>query len=248
MSTSSRGSALPIPFISTEQMREVDRLMVAEYGVLLLQMMENAGRSLATLARERFLGGDPRGSRVLALAGTGGNGGGGLACARWLSNWGAVVRVWTTGAAAQLGEAAAHQLRILERMGVPAEVVGERVDLSSADLVVDAIIGYSLLGDPRGPARTLIDAALGHGAPVLALDVPSGVDAGTGTVYSPAIKAAATMTLALPKEGLRATGAGRHVGEMYLADIGVPLGLYAEPSLGIAVGPIFAEREIVRVW
>ena len=237
-----------IPFITTEQMREVDRLMVEEYGVLLLQMMENAGRNLATLARERFLGGDPRGSGVLVLAGTGGNGGGGLACARWLSNWGAAVRVWTTATASRLTEAAAHQLRILERMGVAAEVAGERVELPPADLVVDAVIGYSLHGDPRGPARTLIHAALGHGGPVLALDVPSGVDSGTGTVYSPAIKAAATMTLALPKEGLRATGAGGHVGDLYLADIGVPPGLYAEASLGLEVGPVFAEREMVRVW
>ncbi len=65
-----------LPFISTEQMREVDRLMIEEYGILLIQMMENAGRNLAHLARRRFLDGDSQGSRVLMLAGTGGNGGG----------------------------------------------------------------------------------------------------------------------------------------------------------------------------
>ena len=80
-----------VPFITTDQMREVDRAMIEDYGISLVQMMENAGRNLAQLARQRFLDGDPRGRRVLVLAGTGGNGGGGLVCARRLRNWGAEV-------------------------------------------------------------------------------------------------------------------------------------------------------------
>ena len=66
-----------VPFLTTDQMREVDRLMVDEYGITLFQMMENAGRALARFARTRFLGGDASGQRVLVLAGSGGNGGGG---------------------------------------------------------------------------------------------------------------------------------------------------------------------------
>ncbi len=77
-----------IPFVTTDQMREVDRAMIDDYGITLLQMMENTGRELARLARSRFLGGDPRASRVEVLAGTGGNGGGGLVCARRLHGWG----------------------------------------------------------------------------------------------------------------------------------------------------------------
>jgi len=71
-----------IPFITTDQMREVDRAMIEDYGISLVQMMENAGRNLAQLARSRFLQGDPTGRRVLVLAGKGGNGGGGMVCAR----------------------------------------------------------------------------------------------------------------------------------------------------------------------
>jgi NAD(P)H-hydrate epimerase len=82
---------------------------------------------------------------------------------------------------------------------------------------------------------------------VLALDAPSGIDTTTGTVYDPAIRAAATMTLALPKEGLRADGVTRHVGELYLADIGVPPSLYAGAALGLEVGPIFASGDILRL-
>ncbi|MEE8157916.1 MAG: NAD(P)H-hydrate epimerase, partial [Dehalococcoidia bacterium] len=93
-----------LPYLTTEQMREVDRLMIEEYGILLIQMMENAGRNLAHLARRRFLDGDSQGSRVLVLAGTGGNGGGGLVCARHLRNQGADVRVFTTAGASRFAE------------------------------------------------------------------------------------------------------------------------------------------------
>jgi hypothetical protein len=84
-------------------------------------------------------------------------------------------------------------------------------------------------------------------APVLALDTPSGVDADTGTVLAPAVMAAATLTLALPKRGLAAPGAAACVGELYLADIGVPPARYAAPPLRLDVGPVFARAEIVRL-
>ena len=73
-----------IPFLTTDQMREVDRLMIEEYGLELIQMMENAGRNLAGAGRDLFLAGDPVGQRVAILCGTGGNGGGGLVAARRL--------------------------------------------------------------------------------------------------------------------------------------------------------------------
>lgn len=85
-----------VPFVTTEQMIEVDRAMIEDYGILLIQMMENAGRNLADLARARFLAGDPNGKRVAVLAGVGGNGGGALVCARRLANWGADVHVFIT--------------------------------------------------------------------------------------------------------------------------------------------------------
>ncbi len=87
-----------IPTVTTEQMREVDRAMVEDYGIDLLQMMENAGRNLAALARRRFLDGDVAGRRVIVLAGSGGNGGGGMVAARYLHNWGAEIDVLTTRA------------------------------------------------------------------------------------------------------------------------------------------------------
>ena len=239
---------IDVPFVTAEQMREVDRLMVEEYGVHLIQMMENAGRNLAALARRRFLGGDARGRRVLVLAGTGGNGGGGLACARWLHNWGANVTAFLSAPASRFKDVPGLQLDVLQRMGVPTAERGSANELPQADLILDALIGYSLRNAPSGSAAGLIDTANRHDAPVLALDVPSGVDSTTGTTHDPAISAAACLTLALPKEGLRAPGARAHVGELYLGDIGVPPELYARPALGLDVGSIFAQNEIVRLW
>jgi NAD(P)H-hydrate epimerase len=237
----------PIPWITTEQMVEVDRAMIEDLHIGLAQMMENAGRNLAHLARERFLGGDPRGKTVVVMAGSGGNGGGALVCARRLHAWGAQVEVFITRREGDFAPTPAHQLDILHRMRVPV-APAEAVDQApAAALVIDGVIGYSLDGAPRGGAGDLIRWANAQGAPVLALDTPSGIDTTTGTVYDPAIRATATMTLALPKEGLRADGVTEHVGELYLADIGVPPSLYAGAGLGFEVGPVFAAGDIVRL-
>jgi NAD(P)H-hydrate epimerase len=238
----------PIPALTTPQMIEVDRAMIEDYRINLIQMMENAGRCLAHLARERFLQGDPRGQKVVMLAGTGGNGGGALVCARRLHNYGADVRVFVTRPDSDFAPVPGHQLDIVRRMGIPVALAEELESYGeTAVLIIDGIIGYSLQGSPRGTAADLIHWANRQAAPILALDAPSGLDTTTGTVYEPAIRAAATMTLALPKVGLLGETAVSHVGELYLADISVPPALYASPALQLTVGPIFAASDIVRV-
>jgi NAD(P)H-hydrate epimerase len=228
-------------------MIEVDRAMIEDYKIELIQMMENAGRNLAHLARERFLGGDPRGKKVAVLAGTGGNGGGALVCARRLHNYGALVQVFVTRPDADFTPIPAHQLDILHRMKIAVVSAEAITQAAPPDLIIDGIIGYSLKGGPRGTASDLIRWANSQDVPILALDAPSGVDTTTGTVFDPAIQATATMTLALPKAGLRAAGVETQVGELYLADIRVPPQLYAEPVLALQVGPIIAAGDIVRL-
>jgi NAD(P)H-hydrate epimerase len=234
-----------VPFLTTAQMLAVDRAMVEDLHIELLQMMENAGRNLAHLARARFLDGDPVGKEVVVLGGRGGNGGGAMACARRLHAWGAHVRVLL--ATDSLAPATARQRDILQRMGVPV-VRARPVDVGpDSSLIVDGLIGYSLSGPPRGGAAELIHWANADATPVLALDVPSGLDATSGAIHSPVIRATATMTIALPKAGLRAAGVADYVGELYVADIGVPPSLYAE-SVGITLEPLFAQDEVLRVW
>ncbi len=190
-----------IPYLTTDQMIEVDRAMVEDYRIDLIQMMENAGRALAQLARTRFLGGDPRGTRVVVLAGTGGNGGGALVGARRLSAWGAEVKVFASKAPAAFKPVPARQLDILGRMGVPTGMASDGAHAGVTDLVIDGEFGYSLMNAPRGGAAELIRWANAQAAPVLALDTPSGLDTTSGKAHDPATRATATMTLALPKEG-----------------------------------------------
>lgn len=235
-----------IPSLTVEEMREVDRLMVEEYRVALLQMMENAGRALAELTRRR-LGGSAAGHVIVVLAGKGSNGGGGLVAARHLHNWGALVQVVLASPREELSEATTRQFEALEAAGVM--IWGYGSDLNAglvvrwgdAAVILDALLGYSLTGDPRGAYADLIRVANASRRPVVSLDVPSGLDATDGTIYSPTIDAAATLTLALPKTGLME---GRSVvGDLYLADIGVPRALYAQ--MGLEVGLIFAGDTIV---
>ena len=238
-----------IPYLSTDQMIEVDRVMIEDFQIELIQMMENAGRNLAHLARVRFLDGDPRHKSVVILAGTGGNGGGALVCARRLANWGASIKVVLTKTGDQFAPIPGHQLDILRCMDMPLSEAQALRDIrfSNQDLIIDGIIGYSLKGAPRGTAADMIRWANAQGTPILALDAPSGIDTTTGTVFNPSIKASATMTLALPKAGLVSGEVGNRIGELYLADISVPPQLYAQPALDIEVGPIFATSDIIRL-
>src|SRR5712691_11384976 len=193
-----------VPSLTTEQMIEVDRAMMQDMRIELIQMMENAGRNLAHLARVRFFDGSPRGKKVVVLAGTGGNGGGALVCARRLHTWGALVQIILTHPPANFTPVPAHQLDIVQRMKIRVIEAGALARVQSPELIVDGLIGYRLKGTPHGTSADLIRWANAQAAPTLALDVPSGVDGTTGTVLDPAIKATATITLALPKAGLRA--------------------------------------------
>jgi len=224
-------SRTAVPALTTEQMRAVDHVMVEDLHIELVQMMENAGRSLAELAIIRF---SPRSLTI--LAGPGGNGGGGLVAARHLANRGCQVQVVLTEPD-RLTPVPAHQADILARMGV---TIASRP--ATADLIIDAMIGYSLRGDPAGAAAQLITWANDQAAPVLALDTPSGLDLTTGTAATPAVWAAATLTLALPKVGLLDAP---NVGELYLADISVPPLVYQR--MGIPVPELFRQASLLRI-
>ena len=138
-------SGIVVPAVTEAQMRELDRIAIEETGPNLFQMMENAGRGLAELALER-LGAGWRAATVLVLAGPGGNGGGGLCAARHLANHGVRVRVCLS-APDRLAEVPAFQRHVLA--GTNAEEVAFD-GLGAPDLILDALLGYSLRGPPRG--------------------------------------------------------------------------------------------------
>lgn len=226
-----------VPWITVQQMREVDRLALA-IGLDLPRMMENAGANLASLARA-LLGCDVHGREVGVLAGPGGNGGGGLVAARRLQAAGARVEVRLAEPAETLAPVPREQHAILGEMGLRPAVGPD--GLGEPDLVIDALLGYGQRGDPRERLAELVRWT--RGRRVLSLDVPTGLVLEDGTAAEPAVEAEATLTLALPKSALRAPGARILTGELYLADISIPPVVYQR--LGIPYASPFGRGSIV---
>jgi NAD(P)H-hydrate epimerase len=142
---------------------------------------------------------------------------------------------------ADLAAVPLEQLRLLEQMEAPIEA-GAR-GLGDTELFIDAILGYSQRGNPRGDAAALVAATAN--STVLSLDAPTGVELERGIIGEPAVRAAATLTLALPKEALRTGAAQPLVGDLYLADISVPATVY--DRVGIAYRSPFSGSPIVQL-
>lgn len=205
-----------VPAVDASEMRDVDRIAINETGPNLHQMMENAGRNLAEMVRDT-LGSGWHSASIVVLAGTGGNGGGGLTAGRHLMNHGGNVTAVVTDAG-RMRPVAGAQLELFRNAG--GSVVPEPP--RRVDFIVDAVIGYTLRGAPRGRALAMIEYANAAGAPILALDLPSGLNATTEETPGAVVMANATMTLALPKIGLCSSVAG----ELVVADIGIPAATY----------------------
>jgi NAD(P)H-hydrate epimerase len=212
-----------IVYVMAEEMRRIDDVTIREFQVDVLMLMENAGRATAILAKQMLLG-TVIGKRVACLVGGGNNGGDGMVAARHLANWGADVKVIVGTTKAKMKDVPLGQLHILEKMGIP--IVSTEYALRDYDLLIDGLIGYGLEGNPRDRVAMIIKDANASGRPILALDVPSGMNATTGGAYEPCIKATATLTLALPKTGFLAPSASPYVGDLYLADISIPRTVY----------------------
>jgi len=230
---------MDIPALTTKQMIEVDRLMSENYGIELIQMMENAGRNLAELT-SRILNASLLGRTACVLCGRGNNGGGGMVAARHLHNRGADVHIIRL--AGELKDIPAKQWHILENMELRNEPY---FDLAEADIILDALIGYGLQGDPRPEVAVWIEKINAAKKPVLALDAPSGLDTTSGALSRLTVRADATMTLALPKIGLMNESARPFIGGLYLADISVPPGLYRK--MGLEVSNIFEQDSIIKI-
>jgi NAD(P)H-hydrate epimerase len=212
-------SGIDVPSVSAAQMHEVDRIALHETGPTLFQMMENAGRTVAQIALE-VLKWQGQSAKVLVLVGSGGNGGGGLCAARHIANRFLNVDVCYADPE-KLNESTAYQRKILNSTAAreigPTALAGK-----SYDLIIDALIGKSLNTAPKGETATLIRWANESKAPILSLDVPSGLDATTGETPGEYIHPRWTITFALPKSGLSPD----KTGTLYLADLGIPPKVY----------------------
>ncbi len=219
-------------------MAQADRIASDELGVPLELLMENASRQIAVAAR-LFLA-EVAGKKIVAFAGSGNNGGDALGAIRHLHGWGATVSAVLSGPAERLRPLARQQHDILAKLGVRLDAVAE-----DADLLIDGLLGYSVAGPPRDSIADLIRAANVSRLPILAVDLPSGMHPDTGEPLGITIRAALTVTLALPKRGLMTTRSRALVGDLLLADIGIPPVAFGR--LGIETRGLFESGDLVRI-
>lgn len=206
-----------------EEMADLDRA-AAEEGITSRELMEKAGRAVAEQARE-MLGGICAGRRVVVAAAKGNNGGDGLVAARYLASWGGEVEVFLLARPEELSPDSALNYDRYRKMGGvvrSGEPVVLKEMLEEADLAIDAIFGFGFRGRAEGIFAAAIEALNRSGIPVLSVDIPSGVNASSGAVEGPAVEADRTVTLAWPKVGLYLYPGAERVGELVVADIGIP--------------------------
>lgn len=206
--------------ISIAEAKEFDHQAQVDFGVPSIVLMENAGRSAAEIALRMLWWRE----KVAVVCGVGNNGGDGLVVARHLHNRGKKVTVYVVGDPDRGTVDFLTNLLIVERLGLPIVWVTEGShlkDLSRADLIVDAILGLGLTKAVRQPISGAIDALNACHRPILAVDVPSGLNADTGEVMGVAVKATTTVTFIAMKKGMLASQAKKYCGKIVVRDIGI---------------------------
>ena len=210
---------MSLPSLTSAQVREVDRLAADRFAIPVSWLMEAAGWQVARQCR----------GQVYVVCGRGNNGGDGLAAARHLHRWGRLAGVACMDVEGLAGPAA-EQARALQAVGVSVDT--EPV-VRDAQLVLDALLGTGLTRPAEGRMAEWIGAINGAGRRVVAVDVPSGLDADTGQTPGACVRAAVTVTLGLPKPGLLGGEGPELAGEVWVADIGVPFEAYR--AIGVEV-------------
>lgn len=215
-----------IKVVTADEMREKDRFTIEDIGVPGVVLMENAGRAAFRIIQDRLAGvPDPL---VYVFCGKGNNGGDGFVVARHLWNEGVFVRVFCIVEEKQISGDARINYNILKNMGIPIEFISSINDIKELeneppDMLVDALLGTGIKGAVEGFAKELIDFINKNiETQVLSIDLPSGLDASSCLVSGSAIRADITVTMALPKRCHALYPAKNYVGELYIADIGIP--------------------------
>lgn len=220
--------------LDARTMREIDRSATDEYGVLGLQLMENGGRGVAEIVKRELVASSMSG-RVVIATGKGNNGGDGYVAARHLKNSGLRVVVFSVAPVEELKGDAALNARAWLKMGGEVRTLKSEEDVEGcassfrhASVIVDAIFGIGLASPVKGIAAKVIGLINGLDRKVVAIDVPSGIDATTGAVLGCAVRAGVTTAMALPKLGLYTYPGREYAGRVEVVDIGLPARLLTD--------------------
>lgn len=216
--------------VSREEMREIDGAAVEEYGVSAEVLMEFAGLRVAEFVRSEF----SQNVKIAVVCGPGHNGGDGAVAARKLDSWGFNVMIHVVGE--DLKDLTEEKIVTAKKCGV--EVFLD--DFPTANVYIDALLGYNLDSAPRGSVKSAVEKINKWSAETVSVDVPTGVDVDSGERYDPYVNAEYTVTLGMPKKGLNV----RNSGGIYLADVGIPR--KAVESAGVESGDYFSEESMIE--
>ncbi|MGC9454080.1 MAG: NAD(P)H-hydrate epimerase [Phycisphaerae bacterium] len=209
-----------------DEVRRIDRYAIETLGVPAAVLMENAGRHVADAACEML--GNSADASVAVVAGGGNNAGDGFVAARHLTIRGVRAVVFLTAPREKITGHAGVNLEIIVNLGLDVRDVGEgalpelSAQLTGFDLVVDAVGGTGISGALRGASASVVEQINAAGRPVLAVDIPTGLDCDTGEASGPAVKADRTVTFVARKAGFDCPVAGQYTGDVRVVDIGIP--------------------------
>lgn len=204
--------------LTREQVRAVDQIAIDKYKMPGIVLMENAARAASDVALE-MLGGASR--KVLILCGGGNNGGDGLAMARHLHNRGHKIHIALCTEPNKYQGDAVINWRIVDAMRLQRSVWADAL-YQKVDLIIDAIFGTGLTANPRPPFEQIVRQVEQTRTPILAIDIPSGLDCDTGRPFGPCIRATRTVTFVAQKKGFLNPEAKQFTGEVSIIDIGCP--------------------------
>jgi hydroxyethylthiazole kinase-like uncharacterized protein yjeF len=213
--------------VTPEQMNEIDKCAINEYGIPGILLMENA--SIAVTLEAIDMMGGCKGKVVTVVSGRGNNGGDGFAAARLLHSRGVHVRAYLLGSFDGISGDALVNMTILNRIGIPiVELKSDKdidmmaCDMNQSQLIIDGIFGTGLNKEVTGIAGAVIDRMNTSGKAILSIDIPSGVDGKSGRIMGTCIKADRTVSFCMPKTGLLLNPGCEYAGRLVVADIGIP--------------------------
>lgn len=220
------------PVVTAKEMAEMDRYAIEKIGIPGMVLMENAGRKVVSVIKEML--GTVENKNIIIFCGKGNNGGDGYVVARDLLNMGANVQTYLVGRFEDVKDDAKRNLLILKSLGYGVLQISRLEHIEShmgAHLVVDALLGTGVKGALKGFMSEIADHVNKIDAPIVAIDLPSGVETDTGAVSGACVRASATITMAFVKRGLLLSPGREHAGRVVVADIGIPKSIIKERTV-----------------
>jgi NAD(P)H-hydrate epimerase len=233
--------------VTGAQMRDMDKAVIEKFGLPGIILMENASFQIADQISKRY--GPLSGKAIAIICGKGNNGGDGIAVARHLtSRYNAQASIWLVEAMETASAETKTNLTAARNYGIPIKDCSDvgllASGLKNVEVIIDAILGTGIEGDPRAPSVAAITAINSSGRPVLSIDIPSGLSADSGKAGNPTVEADCTVTLAVPKIGLYLYPGVVLAGEVICVDISFP----AEVSRADNVQTIAIDKSDIASW